>query len=118
MGRQLDYCKRKILMRFMLTKLFFFITIIMMAQIAYAAPTVTCNSPFNVVEGIGGQHTVSAVGESGDLIDFTASPLPSGISFGNISPSLPAASATATVTVDSSVPEGSYVIDITVTDED
>ncbi|RJP41119.1 MAG: hypothetical protein C4548_09620 [Desulfobacteraceae bacterium] len=118
MGEQLGYCKRKILIHFVLTKLVFFITIVIMTQIAYAMPTVTCDSPFNVIAGTGGQHTVSAVAGIPNITDFTTSPLPTGISFGNLNPPLPTASVSATITVDSSVPAGSYVIDIIATDQD
>lgn len=95
-----------------------FITVIFISQTVYAKPTVTCNSPFNVVAGTGGQHLVTAVAGVGDITNFTTSPLPSGMSFGNITPGLPADSVSAMVMVDSSVPEGSYTIDVNATDED
>lgn len=104
-----------------LTVLLLFTAVILMPQQVNATPTVTCNSPMTVVAGVGGNHTVTAVAESGcdPIIAFSPGPLPAGITFGSITPPLNTSpSVSATVTVASTVSPGTYWITITAQDND
>ena len=104
-----------------LTVLLLFTAVILMPQQVDASPTVTCNSPMNVVTGVGGTHNVSAVSDNNsDIEDFSTGALPAGITFGNINPPMAtwADSRTATVTVATTVSPGTYWITISATDDD
>ena len=85
---------------------------------ALATPTVTCNSPMSVTQGVGGQHAVSAVAsvDTDNIVAFgiIVSPAEPGITLENITPPLPAlASVTGDITVDNSVLAGTYTVTVT-----
>ncbi len=105
----------------LLKKLFFMVTFCFFVLLPFqvlAIPTVTCNSPMSVTQGVGGSHPVAAVAsvDTDNIVAFgiIVSPAEPGITLENITPPLPAlASVTGDITVDNSVLAGTYTVTVT-----
>ncbi|MCK5878773.1 MAG: lamin tail domain-containing protein, partial [Holophagae bacterium] len=81
---------------------------------------VNCDSPFNIMEGIGGVHQISASDADGTIVaiaitNITPVPTTGTITIGNFTAGDP---ATADVTVSPDVPAGQYSVEITGTNDD
>jgi len=84
----------------------------------------TCGPPLSAVAGVGSTRDVTATDVDGTVVDIaiasvTPSPAPGSITVGSLVPAGAAGdSATAVVTVDASVPSGTYTVVVTATNDD
>ncbi|HEX5949726.1 MAG TPA: lamin tail domain-containing protein [Actinomycetota bacterium] len=88
-------------------------------------PVVTsCGSPLPVIQGVGATREVTAADVDGTVVDIvisSVSPAPAtgSITLGSLTPAGgPGETATAVVTVDGSVPPGTYTVVVTATNDD